>query len=333
MLKFTKSTFPLLLVSVVLSACSHKADWREAQGVVWSTTYHITYYADHDLSDSITATMRRVELSLSPFDASSLISGINRGDTGHTDSLIRKVFYRSQEVNAASGGSFDPTVGPLVELWGFGTKRDSMAYPSDSVIQDALELVGIAECSITDGGIIAKKHPDTMFNFSAITKGLGCDEVGAMLSRNSVENYLVEIGGEIALKGTNRRGEKWHIAIDMPDRESGKPNHEGLATVSLTDCGVATSGNYRNWHDSSNGPVGHTISPLTGYPVEKGILSATVIAPDCMTADALATACMTLTPKDAIAMIEAWPEAEALLVLPGTPLRTVASHGFPLPKN
>lgn len=319
-------------VCAMLASCAAKPgqpSWRSAEGVVWATTYHITYRASADLSDSIIAAMRRVELSLSPFDPQSRISAVNAGADSLSDALIRRVFARSQEVSSASGGMFDPTVAPLIELWGFGKTRINAPSPSDSAIAAALSRVGIGRCAIDSAGVIHKAHPATTFNFSAITKGLGVDEVAATLSRCGATDWLVEIGGEMALHGRNSRGRLWRVSVDAPLPDSAA-THSGLLTIDVTDCGIATSGNYRNFHDTPSGHrVGHTISPRTGRPVASSILSATVMAPDCMTADALATACMALTPDSALAMIAGFHGAAALLVMEGDPYRIITSPGFP----
>ncbi|MCM1336520.1 MAG: FAD:protein FMN transferase [Candidatus Amulumruptor caecigallinarius] len=326
-------TWLTALICAGLTACasgsSAAPQWRSAEGVVWATTYHITYRAPADLSDSIIAAMRRVELSLSPFEPLSRISALNAGTDSVADALICRVFRRSVDVNEASAGMFDPTVGPLIELWGFGKNRIDSPAPSDSAINAALARVGILRCSIDSAGIIHKPHPATMFNFSAITKGLGVDEVAAALARGGATDWLVEIGGEMTLHGRNSRDRLWRVSVDAPLPDS-TATHRGLLTIDVTDCAIATSGNYRNFHHTPNGErVGHTISPRTGRPVASDILSATVIAHDCMTADALATACMALGSDSALVMVSRFPGAKALLVMEGDPLRIVTTPGFP----
>lgn len=301
---------PILIV-VLLTSCD-TGSYRQAEGSVWATLYHITYRADRDMADSITAVMRQVELSLSPFCDSSLVTRINRGESMVTDSLLRRVFAASQHVNSISGGRFDPTVAPLVNLWGFGYE-DPANLPDSTAVAEALLPVGIGDCRIENGTMI-KKSADTQFNFSAITKGLGCDAIGEMMRRNGITDYMVEIGGEIALGGKNPRGEAWHIMIDTPVENDTAIVHDKLTMVELTDCGIATSGNYRNYRDTAKGRIGHTIDPRTGYPVQTQVLSATVIAADAMTADALATACMTMQPDSAMKMIDGYTDAAALLV-------------------
>ncbi|MCC8070575.1 MAG: FAD:protein FMN transferase [Bacteroidales bacterium] len=309
----------------VLTGCGHQeAPYRKTTGAVWATAYTITYRSATDLDDSIQSVFRQVEESLSPFAPQSLISRVNRGETAETDSLLREVFRHSQMVNAASGGVFDPTVSPLINRWGFGFTDKDAAAPTQEEIDSLLLLVGIQECRL-EGNQLVKKHEGTQFNFSAITKGYGCDLVGQMLERNGVTDYMVEIGGELALKGVNSRGEKWHVMIDAPI-ETDSVVHQRMALVEVTDCGIATSGNYRNHREVDGRRVGHTISPVTGQPIVTPTLSATVIAPSAMLADALATACMAMPLSDALAMVDSLEGCSALLVTAGDSLTPWALH-------
>lgn len=296
-----------------------------AEGAVWNTTYHITYRSDRDLHDSIMAVMKQVESSLSPFAESSVISRINRGEDVAADSLLRRVFLTSQAVNRASSGAFDPTVAPLVNLWGFGY-RNTGIEPTQAAIDSLLATVGIAECSLTADGRIVRKTPATEFNFSAITKGYGCDLVGEMLRRNGVGDYLVEIGGEIALSGLSPRGKAWRVMVDAPVACDTAVVHERMAVIEPNAPGVATSGNYRNFKTTPDGKIWHTVSPVTGRPAETDILSATVIAPSCMEADAYATSCMAMLAPEALRMIERIEGVECLLATADTIL---TSKGFP----
>ncbi|WP_304644858.1 FAD:protein FMN transferase [uncultured Duncaniella sp.] len=317
--------FTLVVMGVMVSGCSGMESYRSVEGGVWNTTYHVTYRAGRDMQDSILLVMREVERSLSPFDGQSLVSAVNRGDSVKADSLLRRIFTASQEVNLRSGGAFDPTVAPLVNLWGYGY-RSAGVEPTQVAIDSLLAFVGIDECSMTSDGYIRKKHAGTEFNFSAITKGYGCDLVGDMLRRNGCEDYMVEIGGEIALSGRSPRGGDWRVMIDAPVDCDTAVVHERMAVVAVTGCGVATSGNYRNYHETKNGRTWHTISTVDGRPAVTDLLSATVIAPSCMIADAYATACMVLTARQACRMIESLPDVEGLLV---TADSVITTSGFP----
>jgi len=321
----------LILSGVIMSglcSCGSDVPFVSLDGAVWNTEYSIKYRGDETLADSVRSVFKQVEMSLSPFNPKSVISRVNNNESMSVDSHVEAVFALSQEINTVSGGAFDPTLSPLINLWGFGYTEYSDTEPSDSVIAVTLEMVGIDSCRI-EKGIVCKKSPCTTFNFSAVAKGYGCDEIARMFRRNGIEDFMIEIGGEIALSGLNDRGLPWRVMVDAPiEAISG---HTGLVTVELTDCGIATSGNYRNFRDTESGRVGHTISSLTGRPVVTNTLSATVIAEDCATADALATACMAMQADSALAMVERYPATECMLITGNSDsLSVTVTSGFPL---
>ncbi|MCD8387815.1 MAG: FAD:protein FMN transferase [Bacteroidales bacterium] len=311
-----KSIFLCLGILVVLAGC-HQEQYRTASGATWGTTYHITYKSDSDLSDSIIHEMRKIDMSLSAFEDNSLVSRINGGDsTVRANDQVRDVMALSQQVCSISGGAFDPTVAPLINLWGFGYRDNQLDRPTQEMIDSALATVGIMQCAVLDDGTVVKKTPETEFNFSAVAKGYGVDQVAAMLRRNGCDNYMVEIGGEIALGGKSPRGGAWHIQIDAPIPDSGVGvDHSRLSVIELTDRCIATSGNYRNYRMTADGTVGHTISPVTGMPVATRTLSATIIAPTTALADALATAAMAMPAPDAMEMLQGLSAVDAMLVL------------------
>lgn len=312
-MKYLSKILILGAIASIFAACDNVKPFRSLQGMVWNTMYHITYSSNVSLDDSIQAVMRQVEQSLSVFNDSSIVSRINRGDSIEVDSLFEKVFVESQRINLLSNGAFDPTVGPLVELWGFGKNKDVQSAPEPALIDSIRESVGIMECSI-DNKFVSKKSPSTRFNFSAIAKGYGCDMIADMMRRNGVKSYMVEIGGEIALNGKSPHGGMWRIMVDAPIEDNDSIIHEQMAVIEVDSCGIATSGNYRNYHIVDGNVMGHSIDPFTGRPAITTILSATVIAPQCATADALATACMIMPLCDAMAMIEKIPGASAMFV-------------------
>lgn len=296
-----------------LTSCSDS--FHKNSGAVWGTVYNITYKSDRDLGDSILATMRRVELSTSMYDSLSTVSAVNRGQTTRVDPMFAEVFRCSQRVQQLSGGAFDPTVMPLVELWGFGRNKHSNT-PDSAAIAQVLTRVGIDRCRLEGLELIMPQGVQMHFDFSAIAKGYGVDCVADMLQRNGVSDYLVEIGGEIRCAGSNPHGQAWNVQIDAPVVETdGRINHQALLTMQLRHNAVATSGNYRNWRQQRDGSrVGHTIDPKTGRPVTTDLLSVTVLAPTCMEADALATACMAMGYQRARTMIDALPGTEAIFV-------------------
>jgi len=275
--------------SMALHSCGGDAYLHE-EGMVWHTTYHVTYRADHDMSDSIIAVLRDVGESLNVFDPTSLASRINAGEKVPLDSDYLRVYEASRNANSVTQGAFDPTLGPLITAWGFGKGHKAT---SDTLrIDSLLRLTGIKRTHI-ENGMLVKDDPRIEFNFSAIAKGYGCDRVGEMLQSNGINDYLVEIGGEIRCSGLSPSGEKWRVSIDRPFI-SDSVNHDSQCIVEITNMGMATSGDYRNFHRDASGIYGHTISATTGRPARTDVLSATVVAPMAMEADALATSMMAL---------------------------------------
>lgn len=258
--------------------------------MVWHTSYHITYESDKDLSDSIIATIHSVDHSLNAFDPSSIVSYVNENDTAEVDRHFATVYEMSRRINRLSSGAFDPTLGPLIDAWGFGKGHEAT---SDTLRLDSiLAFTGIDKTKLSNL-LLIKDDKRISFNFSAIAKGYGCDMIAEMFERNGVKNYLVEIGGEIRCSGISPSGRKWRVSIDRPIR-SDSIRHDSQCVIELSEVGLATSGNYRNFKANSTPGTGHTISPSTGRPVETDILSASVIASTSMEADALATAMMAI---------------------------------------
>lgn len=313
------------LISLLLMSCTSEKAWYHNSGSVWHTGYSVKYRADKDMGDSIVAVMRDVELALSPFEPQSEVSRLNRGEISRVSPGVAVVFHESQRVNVLSAGAFDPTVAPLVNLWGFGYKKDRsytdstrVAPPVDS-IREALLKVGISDCRVDDSGMITKKHPLTEFDFSAITKGYGVDRVGEMLRRNGITDFMVEIGGEVLTSGDNPDGRPWVIGVAVPSSQtSDVASRRTMRRVNVSGRAMATSGNYINYIDLIDGSrVAHTISPVSGRPVITTTLSVTVMAPSCMTADALATACMAMPLDEAMSMINGLEGVGAMFIIAG----------------
>ena len=303
--------------------------WINNSGITWNTEYNIKYCHHTNLSDSIISVLRKVELSVSPFNKKSRITAINENRSDTLDGYLSRLYDKSVEINRESGGAFDPTVSPLVNLWGFGYEKTGKA--NRQAVDSILMFVGIDKTR-KEGIRIVKSDGRTTFNFSAIAKGMGCDEVGKMLERNGVTDYIVEIGGEITAKGHNPKGQKWRISIDKPINANDTVIHHSAGIVEITNCGIATSGNYRNYHtDSAGNKVAHTINPRTGMPEQSDVLSATVIAPDCMTADAYATTFMVLGLEKSKKLLDKHPEISAMLITSdnGNSFKIWESDNFP----
>lgn len=297
-------------LATCMASCSNSSFVKE-EGMVWNTVYHITYQGEKTLCDSVTAVLNDVGKSLSVFDKASLVSKVNRSQSTNVDAHFMAVYNTSKIVNSVSGGMFDPTLSPVITAWGFGPGHK--VSPDTIAIDSLMSFSGIEKTNL-NGSTLVKDDIRTQFNFSAVAKGYGCDMVARMLRRNGVENYLVEIGGEIAVGGNGPSGEAWTISIDRPVEEKGDLSHDASAVLRLTDAGVATSGNYRNFHVAGDKTVGHTISPKTGRPVTTDVISATVIAPTCMEADAVATACMAAGSAVSKSMLETL-RLEGMLIL------------------
>jgi len=285
---------------------------QRSEGAVFGTFYHITYQADKDLQKGIDSTLAEVDNSLSPFNKKSIITAINNGEDVEVNDMFSHVFTLAKEVSSQTEGAFDITVAPLVNLWGFGFKN--MKNVTDNTVDSLLQYVGINTVSLVDGKVI-KEHPETMLDCSAIAKGYGVDAVGLYLEKMGIKNYMVEIGGEVRLRGNNPRGYLWSIGINKPVDDSLCVSTDIQQVVKTTDLSMATSGNYRNFYIKGGKKYAHTIDPRTGYPVQHSILSSTVLAKDCATADAYATSFMVLGLEGAKKVLKAHPELRVFFIL------------------
>ena len=281
-----------LVVALVAVFCSRdRKRYYSHEGVVWTTDYHITYEASCDLGDSIQLLLQNLDMSVSPYNKASLISAINENTMSRADGYIMRLVEASLTIYRETGGAYDPTVMPLVNAWGFGYKNGKM--PTRAQIDSILQFVGMDKVSL-HGDTIIKDDGRLMLDFSSIAKGMACDEIGRMLTRNGATNWLVEIGGEVAVSGVNSRGKAWTVSVDMPGEETDEVSHESALALLLDSGAVATSGNYRKWRVENGNKLSHFIDPRTGESRTGTLLSVTVIARDCMTADAWATACMVM---------------------------------------
>ncbi|NDV80935.1 FAD:protein FMN transferase [Bacteroides sp. 51] len=288
---------PLILGTVYILRRENTAlPYQQTQGLIFGTVYTMTYQYPEDLKTEIEQELKRFDASLSPFNDSSVISQVNRNEDITTDTLFQNVFNRSMEISEETNGAFDITIAALANAWGFGFKKGE--WPNEHIIDSLLELTNYKNITLKEGKV-KKKDPRIMVSCSAIAKGYAVDVLAQFLQRKGIKNYMVDIGGELALKGVNPKQASWRIGINKPIDDSLSVNQELQMILQLTDRGVATSGNYRNYYYKDGKKYAHTIDPRTGYPVQHSILSATVVAQDCMTADALATAFMVMGLEEA----------------------------------
>ena len=296
--QFTKHYmhFLLILLTTLFIGCDSsekktELSFYQESGEIFHTTFHIKYEYDRSLKDEIMESLQRFDQSLNPFKENSIIGRVNNNVPVTLDSMFIKVFNKSMEVSRKTGGKFDITASPFINAWGFGFK--DMDNVSQEKIDSMKSFVGFEKIRIEDG-VIVKDDPRVQINTSAISKGYSCDVVAYLFQDLGIKNYMVEIGGEIAMKGVNEKGSCWRIGIDKPSDDSTAMQRELQIILSICDKAVATSGNYRNYYMKDGIKYSHTIDPQTGYPSEQDILGATIIAEDCMTADAYATAFMAM---------------------------------------
>lgn len=301
----------LLLATIWILVRKNNVPYHSINGLVFGTIYNITYQYDGDLKSEIEAELKRFDGSLSPFNDTSIISRINRNEEIVTDSFFQTCFNRSMEISEETNGAFDITIAPLANVWGFGFKKGE--FPDSMKIDSLLQITDYKKVKLVDGRIV-KEDPCIMLSCSAVAKGYSVDVVARLLEKKGIQNYMVDIGGEIVAKGKNSRNGLWRIGINKPIDDSLSVNQEIQTILELSDAGLATSGNYRNFYYKDGKKYAHTIDPRTGYPVQHNILSATVIAEDCMTADALATAFMVMGLEEASAFANMHPAIDAYFI-------------------
>lgn len=285
------------------------------KGITMGVIPYNIKYLDRDnrnLQVEIDSLLKDFNQSLSTYIADSEISTFNKtGKVEFSYPYFPEVLKASSEVYQKSNGYFDPTVGPLVDAWGFGDGK-TMVLDSGQV-DSVLDYVGFEKVTFNEKEV-SKSLNGIKLNFSAIAKGQAIDIVAGFILDQGIENLMVEIGGEVRANGKNENGETWTIGIETPDED-----HVGgiYDAIQLENQGMATSGNYRNFKIVDGRKVAHTIDPKTGYPKMITLLSATVVAPNCMYADAYATACMAMGLEKAKAMILEDPALECYFIFVG----------------
>lgn len=295
-----------VLLAFTLLSCG-RMEYRKSAGKVFGTYYAITYQARENLTQGMREVMGRVNKSLSTFDSTSVISKVNANKPVVLDTLFINMFNKAQEISAITGGAFDITVAPLVNAWGFGFDPSSdKKWLSAVEVDSIMQFVGYKKVWIEDSTLV-KADPRIKLDASAIAKGYACDLVAEYLRSQGCENFMVDIGGELVVSGVSPRGTKWRVGVSKPENTSEATVAE---VMEITNCAVATSGNYRQFYYTEDGMVGHTIDPRTGRPAVNNIVSATIIAPTCMEADAFATASMVVS--DSL-VIRSWGRESKLI--------------------
>jgi thiamine biosynthesis lipoprotein len=302
----------LLIVGTVLIIRQQQSTpYQKNAGLIFGTTYSVTYQCGEDLQEEIEAELKKVDDEFSMFNSQSIVARLNNGEQPELSNDFIDVFKLARQVSEDTNGAFDITVAPLVNAWGFGFKHEQM--PSKEQVDSLRELIGYRYVTLKDKTITMQK-PGMMLDFSAIAKGYGVDVVARLLERHDIKNYMVEIGGEITTRGINPERVPWRIGVNKPSEDALNENHELQTILNVTDKSMATSGNYRNFYVKGGKKYAHTIDPKTGYPVQHSLLSATVLTDRCAKADAYATSFMVLGMDGAKQILERHKELMAYLI-------------------
>ena len=280
----------LILVFITFFSCSELKK-TSLSGLIFGTSYNIQFYSsgNSNYSNEIVDIFKEIDMSMSTYKKTSIISRVNNNNSVQLDDHFKNVFGFSKKIYEKTGGRFDPSIGLLVNYWGFGPEKfipDSKINPNDQFTY-LLSKTGFNRFEIIDNKL--SRPTDSYIDFNAIAKGYAVDEVAKFLKNKQIDNFLVEIGGEINSSGINiDKNKPWLVAIDMPRFDGDRSNYSSLE---LNNISLASSGTYRKFKiDSMGNRYAHIINPLTGYPTKTNILSVTVKALSCVEADAYATA-------------------------------------------
>lgn len=305
----------LIIGTIWIVSNQRNAPYQQQSGMIFGTQYHVTYQYDENLQQEIEAVLKQVDNEFSMFNKASTVTLINQGKSPELSEKFVSVFTLAQEINKESDGAFDITIAPLVNAWGFGFKTRQM--PNTNQIDSLLAFVGMNKLSLMKKN--GKTYMQTSckgvtLDFSAIAKGYGTDCVAKLLSDKGIDNYMIEIGGEIVTKGNNPKRLPWKIGVEKPKDDSVQVEGEYQTILNVTDQAMATSGNYRNFYYKGGRKYAHTIDPKSGRPVQHSLLSATVLTDCCAKADGYATAFMVMGMEKAKVLLKRHPELKACFI-------------------
>ncbi len=341
----SKKIFIFFLINslFLFTSCqySKNKEYLYNSGEVFHTLFHIKYKAPYSLNNEIQEALLKLDQSANPFNTESLLYAINHNTSTSTDLILQDLWSKSFLLYQKSDKAYDVTIAPLVNFWGFGVEKDIDIRENiqEKKIDSILTFIGMDKVQLTDS-LILKSDSRIQIDFSSIAKGYACDLVANSLEKADCKNYLVEIGGEIAFKGKNLEGTGWKIGINKPllDKTGLKHYTDFEIIIELPKEGIfkglATSGNYRNYKVRKDGTLyAHTINPLTGYPIQTDILSATILTTSSSWADAIATMCMVVGSKKAISILERMGNIEYFFILGDSKndknsFKIIASEGF-----
>lgn len=316
-----KHLFTLLAIVVLFNGCKQdpkQLDVSEINtklsGPVFGTSFSVIYNSETNYMKQFDSLFAVVNNSMSTYLPDSDISKINRNESDKIDDHFKKVMFSSQDIYARTRGAFDPTIGAVVNAWSFGPEGEIVGLDSLK-IKELMLGVGLNKVTLVldNGNYRIEKPENTYIDFNAIAKGYGVDVIADFLEAKHVKNYLVEIGGEIRAKGVNvEKSAPWRVGLDEPRFDGGQSVYKA---ITLADVGMATSGTYRKFKVDENGNrYTHIINTATGYPSKTNILSVSVIAKDCMTADAYATAFQAMGIDNVSQFVQTRPELKVFII-------------------
>ena len=307
----------LIIGTVIIIRQQRSTPYQKDSGFVFGTVYNITYQSSSNLKNEIEAELKKVDNALSMFNQQSVISKVNQGATTIPQTeegrMFEEVVSMALNISKETEGAFDITVAPLVNAWGFGFKQG--ITPTPEQIDSIRQYIGYENIKLdSHKHVLNTLKANIQLDCSAIAKGYGSDVVARLLRRKDIKNFMVEIGGEVVTSGISEKRIPWRIGVTKPTDDTLNVNHELQTVLNVTDRSMATSGNYRNFYYKGGKKYAHTIDPKTGRPVQHNILSATVLANDCATADAYATSFMVMGLDGAKRILDKHSELMAYLI-------------------
>lgn len=343
MLTFSRSSFRPIAILLTLTAaaalCGGCQPQRELRltGKTMGTTYHIKVVAGlfasaGKLRQKIDERLAAINKSMSTYDPDSEISRFNAivstAETFAASADFFNVLQVAAKIHELTEGAWDGTLDPLVTLWGFGRQGTVSQLPHDDDIRGALTHVGFTRIRMDAAGTLAKQDPAVTLDLASIAKGYGVDEIARLLGAQGYSDFLVEIGGEVYARGRRKDGKPWRVGINRPDETAALD--DVYQAVRLTDRAMATSGDYRIFFRVDDKAYSHILDPRTGWPVNNGVVSATVVADNCTVADGLATALMVMGSQKGVALVDRLPSVECLIVVrqPDGTFADYPSRGF-----
>lgn len=308
-----KNIIFVLLITLILFSCKGKREFFTHDGFTQGTTFHIVYKSEKKLNSEIDSLLQHVLDVFSIYDSESMVSRVNNGKTTDVDDEFVSLMNLSKRIHDETNGAFDVTVGQVVNAFGFGT---SDTLDVDSLLIDSLmQYVGFEKISIEGKKLF--KNNNVKIDLNAIAQGYTSDVVAEYFDKIGLNNYLIEIGGEVRAKGHNDKKQTWKVGIDKPVDNSSFEDRELQEIVLLENKSLATSGSYRKFYVKNGIRYSHTINPKTGFPVNHSLLSVTVLANTCAEADGYATSFMVMGLEKSLEFVNNNPDLEAYFISHG----------------